>query len=187
MSLPPWYRPKSRPLAEALLTIDLSRTTGIGPLVPGLSTMWDMTPLLCASYPDHRVRLTVDAEAQKLIVTRRRKLIASLYLRRDKTRIGTPLRVVCPSCQRMTYRLYWSWGWFRCGKCLRVTYASGQRDRRDRALARIQRLEHRLSCTEWLPRHRGARAIVAEIIRQDGRLFASMPVSLLRALCDSYQ
>lgn len=182
MSLPPWYRPKTRPLAEALLTIDLSRTTGIGPLVPGLSTMWDMTPLLCVSEPEHRVRLTVDAEAQKLVVTRRRKHIATLYLRPDKTRIGEPLRVACPACLRKTYRLYWFWGSFRCGKCLRVTYASGQRDKRDRAVNRMQRLEHRLACTENMPRHRGRRKIQAEIVRQDGKWFSSMPVSLLRKI-----
>lgn len=182
MSLPPWYRTKTRPLAEALLTIDLSRTTGIGPLIPGFSTLWDMTPLLCASYPDHRVRLTVDAEAQKLIVTRRRKHIAALYLRRDKTRIGAPLRVVCPFCERMAYRLYWSWGWFQCGKCLRITYASGQRDKRDRAVNRMQRLEHRLACTENMPRHRGRRKIQAEIVRQDRKWFSTMPASLLRKI-----
>lgn len=182
MSLPPWYRPKTRPLAEAMLTLDLSRTTGLGPLVPDLSLVWDMTPLLCASYPEHRMRVTVDSEAQKLIVTRRRKHIATLYLRRDMTRIGTPLRAVCPSCQRMTYRLYWGWGSFRCGKCLRVTYASGQRDRRDRTVNRMQRLEHRLACTENMPRHRGRRKIQAEIVRQDGKWFSTIPASLLRKI-----
>lgn len=180
MSIPPWYRPKKRFLAETLLTVDLSRTTGIGPLEPALSTLWDMTPILCASDQSHRVRLTVDAETRSLTVTRHRKHITTLYLRRDTKRIGAPLRAICPGCERMAYRLYLAHGWFRCGKCLRVTYASGQRDQRDRALARIQRLEHRRDCTENLPRHRGRRRIIAEIWRQDMRLSASMPASLLR-------
>jgi len=182
MSIPPWYRPKKRFLAEALLTLDLSRTTGIGPLEPGLSIMWDMTPILCASDPSHRVRVTVGAEAQTLTVKRRRQHIATLRLRRDTQRIGAPLRAVCPSCEHLAYRLYLAHGWFRCGNCLRVTYASGQRDQRDRALVRIQRLEHRLDCTEHLSRHRGRRQISTEIERQDMRLNASMPASLLRRL-----
>ena len=182
MSIPPWYRPKKRPLAESVLTLDFSRTTGIGPLEPGLSTMWDMTPILCASDPSYRMRLTVDAEGRTLSVTRRRKPIAKLHLKRDTKRIGSPLRAVCLRCDRLTYRLYLLNGWFQCGQCLRVTYASGQRDQRDRALARKQRLEHRLDCTEYLPRHRGRRQIVAEIGRQDMRLNASMPASLLRLL-----
>ena len=182
MSLPPWYRPKKRVLAEAVLTLDLSRTTGIGPLEPGLSTMWDMTPIVCASDPSYRVRLTVDAEGESLRITRRRKPITMLHLKRDTKRFGSPLRAVCFSCDRLTYRLYLFNGWFQCGKCLQVTYASGQGDQRDRALARLQRLEHRLTCTEWLPRHRGRSRILAEIDRQDARLFSTMPTTLLRSL-----
>jgi len=67
-----------------------------------------------------------------------------------------------------------------CGACLEVTYASGQREVRDRALARKERLQNRLECTQDLPRHRGRRRIIAEIKRQDARLLGSMPTSLLR-------
>jgi hypothetical protein len=105
-----------------------------------------------------------------------------LHLKRDTKRFGSPLRAVCFSCDRLTYRLYLFNGWFQCGKCLQVTYASGQGDQRDRALARLQRLEHRLTCTEWLPRHRGRSRILAEIDRQDARLFSTMPTTLLRSL-----
>lgn len=182
MNIPPWYRPKRRPMAEAVLTIDLSRTTGIGPLKPRLTSMWDMTPLLCANDPRYRVRLTVDAEARTLQVTYRGKSIASLWLKRDPTRIGTPLRAACPACGRPVWRLYLFNGWFRCGKCLGVTYASGQRGVSDRASARMQRLENRLYCTQWLPRYRGRRKIQAEMARQDTRWFGCTPVRLLRSL-----
>lgn len=183
MSLPPWYRPKRRPLAEAVLTLDLSRATGIGPLTPGLSTRWDMTPCLCTSDPGHRVRVEVDADGRQLRVERRNKPIApALRLDRDLTRIGNPLRAICPTCGRRSYRLYFAWGWFRCGKCLRVTYASGRGGENDRAHARMARLENRLYFTNRLPRHRGRKKISAEIARQDERLFLAMPARLLRFL-----
>lgn len=185
MSIPPWYRPRRRPLADAMLTLDLSRTTGIGPLEAGLSTPWDMTPVLCATDPSHRVRLTVDAEATTLSVKRRRKVIATLSLGLDAKRIGEPLRAICPGCGRRCYRLFLWGSYFRCGKCLRVTYASGQRDVRDRVLNRIQRLEYRLACTENMPRHRGRWKIQAEIARQDARAFATMPASLLRRIASA--
>lgn len=184
MSLPPWYRPKRRPLAEAVLSVDLSRATGIGPLVPGLSVRWDMTPLLCLSDPSYRVGLTVDAEGRTLNISRRRKPIATLWLQRDTRRFGEPIRAVCPRCSRLTHRLYLYNGWFQCGKCLNVTYASGQRGVSDRANARMQRLEHRLYCTQWLPRYRGRRKIQAEMVRQDMRWFGCLPVRLLRGLMD---
>jgi hypothetical protein len=182
MSLPPWYRSKTRPLAEAVRTLDLSRTTGIGPLVPGLSTMWDLTPLLCAPDPSHRVRVTVDAEGRTLSVTRHRKAISMvMYLVYNRKRLGSPLRALC-DCGRYCYRLYLWGSYFRCGKCLHVTYVSGQRDQRDRAINRMQRLEYRLACTENMPRHRGRRKIQAEITRQDGKWFSTMPASLLRKI-----
>lgn len=182
MSLPPWYRPKRRPLAEAVLSINLSRASGIGPLVPGMSVMWDMTPLLCAPDPSYRVRVTVDSEGRTLIFTRRRRRIGMVSLAQDCRGIGAPLRAVCPRCSRCCYRLYLWGSYFRCGKCLRVTYASGQRDTRDRVLNRIQRLEHRLACTESIPRHRGRWKIQAEIARLDSRFFETMPVALLRSI-----
>lgn len=181
MSLPPWYRIKRRPLAETLLTLDLSRTTGIGPLTPGLVAKWDMTPYLCASDPAYRVRAEVDAEGRKLNIMRRRKHVATVYLAHDPKRIGAPLRALC-GCGRRCYRLYLWGSHFRCGECLRVTYASGQRSTRERALARMQRLEYRLECTENLPRHRGRRKIEAKLSRLDARLFATMPLNLLQHL-----
>lgn len=181
MSLPPWYRSRIRPSAEAVLSINLSRASGIGPLVPGLSVMWDMTPLLCLSDPSYRVRLTVDGAGRSLNVTRRRKPVATVYLSPDPKRIGTPLRAIC-GCGRRCYRLYLWYGHLQCGKCLRVTYASGRGEWRDRAHARIARLENRLYFTEWLPRYRGRRKITAEIARQDERLLLAMPRRLLRSL-----
>ena len=181
MSLPPWYRPRKRPLAEAVLSINLSSASGIGPLVPGLSVRWDMTPLLCLSDPSYRVRMTVDSKGRTVSITRRHKCIATVSLARDLRRIGTPLRAIC-GCGRLCYRLY-LWGrHFYCGKCLRVTYASGQRGENDRAHARIQRLESRLEFTRWRPRHRDRRKIQGQIARQDERLWAAMPASLHRAL-----
>lgn len=185
MSLPPWYRPRKRFMAETLLTLDLSSATGIGPLSPGLSAKWDMTPYLCATDPSHRIRAEVDAEGARLRVLRRNKpLTPDLHLKRDARCFGSPLRAHCPACGKLTYRLYLAWGWFRCGKCLRVTYASGQRGESDRVSARMQRLQHRLDCTEYLPRHRGRRRIMAEIERQDARWFSSMPKSLFRCLVE---
>lgn len=98
MRLPPWYRPRSRPLAEALLTLDFARTTGIGPLEPTLSAMWDMTPICGAVDSSHRVRLIVDWRGETLSVKRQRTLLATISLRRDPKRIGEPLRAVCPGC-----------------------------------------------------------------------------------------
>lgn len=182
MNIPPWYRPRRRYFAETLLTLDLSRAAGIGPLKAGLSTMWDMTPILCASDSSHRMRVTVDADARMLSITRRGKLITTLSLRCNTKRFGQPLRAVCPECGRLVWRLYFVNGWLRCGKCLHVTYATGRRGEQDRALARKWRLEHRLDRTDNLPRHRGRRRIEAEIERQDARLFGTMPVRLRRAL-----
>lgn len=180
MNIPPWYRPRRRFLAEAVLTIDLSRSTGIGPLVPGLSALWDMTPILCQSDPSYRVRLTADAGT--LSVWHRAMLVSQLTLRPDRSRMGSPLRAVCPGCGRNVWRLYFVGGWFRCGRCLRVTYASGRAGENDRAHARIARLENRLHCTQWRPRYRGRRMIQAEIARQDRRLMATLPGPLLRRL-----
>lgn len=183
MSVPPWYRPRKRFMAERLLTLDLSSATGIGPLSPGLSAKWDMTPYLCATDPSHRIRVEVDAEGRRLRVLRRNKpLVPDLHLKRDARRFGSPLRAHCPVCGKLTYRLYLAYGWFRCGKCLRVTYASGHGSERDRVSARQQRLEHRLACTEYLPRHRGRRRIGVEVARLDARWFATMPASLLRSI-----
>ena len=182
MSLPPWYRARRRPLAETVLTINLSRASGIGPLVPGLSVIWDMTPLRCATDPSHHVRLTVDTEVRTLRVTRHREHLATIYLAQDSKRIGAPLRAICPTCSRRCYRLYRAWGWFRCGKCLRVTYGSGCGGVSDRAHARMERLENRLYFTEWLQRHRGRRKINAEIARQDELLFPSIFGRLIRSL-----
>ena len=182
MSLPPWYRPKTRPLAEAVLTLDLSRTTGIGPLEAGLSTMWDMTPALCAPDPSYCVRLTVDPDAKTLRVTRRSEQLATLYLEHDATRIGKPLRAICQSCERRCHRLFLGGDNFSCGVCLRVTYSSGQYDERDRVLSRTQRLEYRLVCTNFLPRHRGRRIILADLHRQNERLLSTFPVRLQRLL-----
>lgn len=184
MSIPPWYRPRRRPLAEAVLSINLSRASGIGPLVPGLSVTWDMTPLLCLSDPDYKVRLTVDVDGQALNVKHRRLYIASVRLVPDPKRIGAPLRAVC-DCGRRCYRLYLWGSYLRCGKCLRVGYASGRGGESDRAHARMARLESRLSCTEWQPRHRGRRRINAEIARQDERLFLAMPGRLLKYLAQA--
>lgn len=166
------------------MSINLSRACGIGPLVPGLSVMWDMTPLLCASDPSYRVRLTVDAEGRMLSATRRGKPVAMIRLESDRKRISAPLRAVC-CCGRLCYRLYLWGSYFRCGKCLRVAYASGRGSENDRAHARMARLENRLYCTEWLPRHRGRRKINAELVRQDERLLLAMPGRLLRFLAQA--
>ena len=185
MSLPPWYRPQKRPLAEAVLSLNLSCASGIGPLFPGMSVRWDMTPLLCLSDPSYRVRVTVDSDGQRMDVTQRHSHIATLSLARDTKRIGSPLRAICPMCGRLTFRLYMYWtGSFRCGYCLRVAYASGRRDVGYRASARMQRLEQRLYCTQWLPRNRGRRKIQAEIARQDGRWLGCMPTRLRRYLAE---
>ena len=179
MSIPPWYCPRRRPLAEAVRTLDLSRTTGIGPLEPGLSMMWDMTPLLCASDPCHRVRVKVDSEGQTLNITRRRRPIATLALMRDFKRIGAPRRALC-GCGRQCYRLY-LWGRnFRCGRCLRVTFLSGQGETRNRAHARLARLDNRLHFTQWLPRHRGRRKIIEAIDREDLRVLSTSPSWFVR-------
>ncbi len=69
-------------------------------------------------------------------------------------RIDTPLRGVCRACERLTYRIYLAYEMFHCGACLEVTYASGPRETRDRALARKERLQNRLERTEDLARHR---------------------------------
>jgi hypothetical protein len=142
-----------------------------------------MKPILGAPDQAYSVRVEVDAQAQWLSVLRRNRAIAPrLRLGRDSSRIGAPVRAVCPSCNRLVYRLYLVNDWFHCGRCLSVTYASGQRERRDRALARKERLRHRLQRTEALPRHRGRRHIIAEIRRQDARLISTMPLVLLRRL-----
>ena len=128
MSIPPWYRPKRRPLAEAVLTLDLSRATGIGPLIPGLSAAWDMTPVLCMSDPSYCVRVTMDSDGRTLSVTRYRKHIATVYLAPDPKRIGAPLRALC-GCGRRCYRLY-LWGSYFAGGMSRGT-TIGSTDMRD--------------------------------------------------------
>lgn len=182
MNLPPWYRPRRRPLAETVLTLDLSRTTGVGPLKPSLSTLWDMTPLLCFPSPAFRVRVTVDATGDTLTLSRRGHMMARLCLRQDRRRFGHPLRAVCPACGHLAYRLYRFNGVFCCGECLRVTYASGSRGESDRVNARLQRLQRRLACTDDLPRHRGRRKITAAIAYLDLRWAAKLPAALLRKL-----
>ncbi len=183
MSLPPWYRPRRRPLAEALPEIDLSRATGIGPLEPGLSVEWNMKPLLGMADPSHQVRLTVDSKGRALRVLRRGKRVAlDLALEQDQTRIGAPLRAVCPGCGRPVFKLYLWEAAVRCGKCWGVTYASGQREPRDRAVARKERLKYRLACTDDVPRRRGRRRVLAAIRHQNARLSARMPASLLKRL-----
>lgn len=181
-----------------MLTLDLSRTTGVGPLELGLSVRWDMVPSGVIFDIEPRVRLIVRAGDKGfdgvLCVTQRRRLLASLPLRRDPHRIGAPLRAICPDCGRLTYRLYVSGivrlhynsedkeqiiYHFRCGKCLHVTYASGQRAEIDRANARMHRLEQRLYGTQWLPRHRGRRKIQAEMARQDMRWLGCLSASVL--------
>lgn len=178
-----------------MLALDLSCTTGIGPLEPGLSVRWDMAPDGVIYDVDPRVRLMVNVGAngsgEVLRVTQRRRLLASLSLQCDSRRMGAPLRAICPGCGRLAYRLYVSCVelpggiyHFRCGKCLRVTYASGQRGEIHRANARMQRLEKRLYFTQWLPRHRGRRKIQAEMTRQDMRWFGCLPASVLRSISD---
>ena len=62
-------------MSHSKQTLATRRRTGIGPLEPGLSTKWDMTPILGASDPRYRVRVEVDAEGRWLRVTRYRKLV----------------------------------------------------------------------------------------------------------------
>ncbi len=182
MRVPPWYRPRKHYAAEWLPTLDLSRATGIGPLEPGMSVRWDLTPVLGASDPSYRVRVEVDVDGKWLSVYHHNtRIIPVLRLCRDNRRIGAPLRAVCPGCDRLSYRLYLCCG-VRCGKCQRVTYVSGQGSAHDRVVNRLQRLEYRLRCAEYLPRHRGAQKIRAEINRLDGLWFAGLPASLLRGL-----
>jgi hypothetical protein len=140
----------------------------------------DLLELLWWPHEPYRVRVEVDATGEQLRVYWRARLLTTLRLERDTRRIASPLRAICPRCDRLVWKLYLEHGWFGCGRCRRVTYSAGQGEERDRVFARLARLEQRLVGAEQMPRHRGRRKIVANLQRQEASRSGCIPARVLR-------